>query len=63
MNYIASECTWMVGAAGCGMIFAQGAGCVWFLYFETQSHSKAIINILIYSCYFYKKQNLADSGS
>ena len=38
MNYNASECTWMVGAAGCGMIFAQGAGCGWFLYYETKSH-------------------------
>ena len=27
MNYDAPECTWMVGVAGCSMIFAQGAGC------------------------------------
>ena len=59
MNYNASEFTWMVGVAGCGMIFAQGPGCALFLYYETQSNSKAIINILIYSCYFYKKWTLA----
>ena len=59
MNYNASECAGMLGAAGCGMIFAQGAGCGWFLYYKTQSHSKAIINILFYSCYFYKKRTLA----
>ena len=38
-DYNASECAMILGAAGCGMIFAQGAGCGWFLYYETQSHS------------------------